>query len=77
MILGGGISKHHVIWWNQFKKGLDYAVYITTAQEYDGSLSGAKPREAISWGKINEKAKCVTLYGDITLTLPIIYAALI
>ncbi|HEB47199.1 MAG TPA: deoxyhypusine synthase [Candidatus Pacearchaeota archaeon] len=77
LILGGGISKHHVIWWNQFKNGLDYAVYITTAQEYDGSLSGAKPREAISWGKINEKAKYVTLYGDITLTLPIIYAALI
>ena len=76
LILGGGISKHHVIWWNQFKDGLDYAVYITTAQEYDGSLSGAKPREAISWGKINEKAKYVTIYGDITIALPLIYAAL-
>ena len=28
LIVGGGISKHHVIWWNQFKGGLDYAVYI-------------------------------------------------
>jgi deoxyhypusine synthase len=76
LIVGGGISKHHVIWWNQFKRGLDYAVYITTAQEYDGSLSGAQTREAISWGKINEKAKHVTIEGDATVYLPIVYAAL-
>ena len=31
--------------------GLDSAVGITTAPEYDGSLSGARLREAISWGK--------------------------
>jgi deoxyhypusine synthase len=76
LIIGGGISKHHVIWWNQFKKGLDYAVYITTAVEWDGSLSGAKTREAISWGKIKEEAKHVTIEGDATIILPIIYAAL-
>lgn len=77
LILGGGISKHHIIWWNQFKDGLDYAVYITTAQEYDGSLSGAHPREAISWGKLNEKAKYITVYADITMALPLIYGALV
>jgi deoxyhypusine synthase len=77
LIIGGGISKHHVLWWNLFKKGLDYAVYITTAVEYDGSLSGARPREAISWGKIREKAKTVTIEADATITLPIMYAALL
>jgi len=77
LIIGGGISKHHVLWWNLFKKGLDYAVYITTAVEYDGSLSGARPREAISWGKIQEKAKTVTIEADATIALPIIYAALL
>lgn len=77
LIIGGGISKHHVIWWNQFKDGLDYAVYITTAQEYDGSLSGAQPREAISWGKLSEKAKYVTIYADATIVLPIIYSSLV
>jgi deoxyhypusine synthase len=41
LMLGGGISKHHTLWWNQFRGGLDYAVYITTASEWDGSLSGA------------------------------------
>jgi deoxyhypusine synthase len=77
LIIGGGISKHHVLWWNLFKKGLDYAVYITTAVEYDGSLSGARPREAISWGKIQEKAKTVTIEADATIALPIICAALL
>ncbi len=37
LVIGGGISKHHTIWWNMFKGGLDYACYITTAVEYDGS----------------------------------------
>jgi deoxyhypusine synthase len=40
-MIGGGISKHHTLWWNQYREGLDYAFYITTAQEFDGSLSGA------------------------------------
>lgn len=73
LIIGGGISKHHVIWWNQFKKGLDYAVYITTAIEQDGSLSGALTKEAISWGKINERAKNVNLFCEATIALPIIH----
>lgn len=77
LIVGGGISKHHTIWWNQFKSGLDYAVYLSTAQEYDGSLSGARPHEAISWGKINEKAKFVSIDMDATVALPLIYAALV
>jgi deoxyhypusine synthase len=76
LIIGGGISKHHVIWWSQFTNGLDYAVYITTAQEYDGSLSGAKTREAISWGKIKEKSDNVTIDGDATLILPLMINAL-
>jgi len=77
LIIGGGISKHHVIWWNQFRDGLDYAVYVTTAVEWDGSLSGARPREAISWGKINEKAKFVMIEEDATIALPIIFASLL
>ena len=76
LIIGGGISKHHTIWWNQFKGGLDYAVYITTAVEYDGSLSGAQTREAVSWGKIKEKADYVTIDGDATVLLPFMISAL-
>jgi deoxyhypusine synthase len=75
IIVGGGISKHHVIWWNQFRGGLDYALYLTTAEEYDGSLSGARIREAVSWGKVKPNAKKMTVEGDATITLPIIIAA--
>lgn len=75
LIIGGGISKHHLIWWSQFKQGLDYAVYITTAQEYDGSLSGARIEEAISWGKVKPKAKFANIYGDATVILPLIIGA--
>lgn len=77
LIVGGGISKHHTIWWNQFKHGLDYAVYVSTADEWDGSLSGARPREAVSWGKISPKAKRVMIEGDASLILPIMVGALI
>ncbi|HER45634.1 MAG TPA: deoxyhypusine synthase [Thermoplasmatales archaeon] len=77
LIIGGGISKHHVIWWNQFCSGLSHAVYITTAVEHDGSLSGAQTREAISWGKIAEKAHNVTIEGDATVLLPLMVCALL
>ena len=40
IILGGGIAKHHLIGAAILRDGLDYAVYITTATQYDGSLSG-------------------------------------
>jgi deoxyhypusine synthase len=76
LIIGGGISKHHTIWWNQFKDGLDYTVYITTAVEWDGSLSGAKPREAVSWGKIREKSEYITIEGDASVILPIMIGSL-
>ena len=77
LIVGGGISKHHVIWHAQFANGLDYVVYVTTAEEFDGSLSGAQPREAISWGKMKKDANNVLINGDATIILPIVYAALV
>jgi deoxyhypusine synthase len=76
-IIGGGISKHHTLWWNQFRGGLDYAASITTASEWDGSLSGALIAEAISWGKVKRKARQTTIHGEATTLLPFIYAALL
>lgn len=77
LVVGGGVSKHHAIWWNQFKGGFDYVVYVTTAVDWNGSLSGAKVREAISWGKVKEEARYVTVEGDATVLLPIMAAALL
>ena len=76
LIVGGGISKHHTIWWNQFKDGLDYVIYVSTADEWDGSLSGARPREAVSWGKISEKARRIMVEGDASVILPLMAGAL-
>ncbi len=76
-MLGGGISKHHTLWWNQYRGGLDYAVYVTTSPEWDGSLSGAPVREAISWGKVTTEAKQITIHADVSTILPFVYYGLI
>ncbi|HIE36641.1 TPA: deoxyhypusine synthase [Candidatus Geothermarchaeota archaeon] len=76
VIIGGGISKHHLIWWNQFREGLDYAIQITTAIEYDGSLSGARLSEAVTWNKVGKYANHVSIWGDVTTILPFIVKAL-
>jgi len=75
IILGGGISKHYTIASNLLKGGLDYAVQITTAQPYDGSLSGARLNEAISWGKVKEEGIISTIQGDATIIFPLLIAA--
>ena len=56
VILGGGIVKHHIANANLMRNGAESAVYINTAQEFDGSDAGARPDEAISWGKIKAGA---------------------
>ena len=57
-----------------FRNGADYAVYINNSQEFDGSDSGARPEEAISWGKILPEAKFIKVYGDATILFPLIVA---
>lgn len=65
IILGGGVIKHHIANACLMRNGAEYAVYINTAQEFDGSDAGARPDEAISWGKIKPGAdhvKVGTIY---------------
>ena len=76
IVLGGGIAKHHIIGANILRNGLDFAVYVCTAEEFDGSLSGAQTREAKSWGKLKEKANSVNVNCDATIAFPLIAAAL-
>lgn len=75
IILGGGLIKHHICNACLMRNGADYAVYINTGQEFDGSDAGARPDEAISWGKIKADAKSVKVYADVSLVLPLIVAA--
>jgi len=37
-------------------------VFVNTAQEFDGCDSGARPDEAVSWGKISLDAKPVKVF---------------
>nr|CEO86980.2 homospermidine synthase [Crotalaria spectabilis] len=74
VLLGGGLPKHHICNANMMRNGADYAVYINTAQEFDGSDSGARPDEAISWGKIRESAKTSKVHCDATIAFPLLVA---
>jgi deoxyhypusine synthase len=59
IILGGGVIKHHIANACLMRNGAESAVYINTAQEFDGSDAGARPDEAVSWGKIKIGADSV------------------
>ena len=72
IILGGGVAKHHTCNANLMRNGADYAVYINTGQEYDGSDSGAAPDEAVSWGKISGAAAPVKVCGDASILFPLL-----
>ena len=74
IILGGGLCKHHTCNANLMRNGADYSIFINTGQEFDGSDSGAKPDEAVSWGKIRLTCKPVKVYADATLVFPLLVA---
>jgi len=74
IILGAGVIKHSILNANMLRNGLDYAVYINTSQEYDGSDSGALPEEAVSWGKILPNAQSIKVFGDATILFPLLVA---
>jgi len=74
IVLGGGLVKHHCMNANLMRNGADFCVYVNTAQEFDGSDSGARPDEAVSWGKIRCDAKPVKVYADATLVAPLLVA---
>ena len=72
VILGGGLPKHHVCNANLMRNGADFAVFVSTAQEFDGSDSGARPDEAVSWGKIRADARPVNVHCDATIAFPLL-----
>lgn len=72
VIIGGGVIKHHICNANLMRNGADYAVFINTASEFDGSDSGARPDEAVSWGKIKKDASPVKIYAEATLVFPLL-----
>ncbi|MFX1302457.1 MAG: deoxyhypusine synthase family protein [Promethearchaeota archaeon] len=72
-IVGGGVPKNFIMQALQFcPNSATYAIQVTMDRPEPGGLSGATLREAISWGKVNEKAKFSTVITDATIALPLI-----
>jgi deoxyhypusine synthase len=74
IVLGSGLVKHAILNANMLRNGADYAVYVNTAQEFDGSDAGAMPDEAVSWGKLTSGARSVKVFADATIVFPLMVA---
>ncbi len=78
LLVGGGVPKNFILQGMLMTpKGFDYAVQLTGDRPDLGGLSGATLDEARSWGKISGGADAVTVYGDATITLPLLVAAVL
>ncbi|MHA1688062.1 MAG: deoxyhypusine synthase family protein [Promethearchaeota archaeon] len=72
-IVGGGVPKNFIMQSLQFSPNAAcYAIQITMDRPEPGGLSGASLKEAISWGKLNKKARYSTIISDATIALPLI-----
>lgn len=72
IVLGGGLVKHHVCNACLMRNGAEFAVFINTASEWDGSDAGAAPDEAVSWGKIRVDASPVKVSCDAAIAFPLL-----
>lgn len=70
--LGAGLPKHFALNANILRDGVEYAVYLNTAQEYDGCDSGANIQEAKTWYKVKMNALSVKVHVDATIAFPLI-----
>ena len=78
MLVGGGVPKNYILQsMLMTENGFSHAVQLTGDRPDLGGLSGATLDEARSWGKITEEASAVTVYGDATVLLPFMVAAVL
>jgi deoxyhypusine synthase len=75
IIIGGSVPKHHIMNAMMLREGADYTVYLNTGHEEEGSNAGASPEEAKSWGKAAAKKTDVKVWGEASITFPILVAA--
>ncbi len=76
LFVGGGVPKNYILQSMLLTpKGFDTAIQLTGDRPDLGGLSGATLDEARSWGKLEGGAAAVTVYGDATITLPLLVAA--
>lgn len=73
--IGGSVPKHLVANAGLFRDGCEYAVYINSGLEMEGSNAGAPIDEAVSWGKIKADAQKVKVEAEASLVFPLIVAS--
>jgi deoxyhypusine synthase len=78
IVIGGGVPRNTV----QSaaiasKKGMDYAIVVTTDHPEAGGLSGSTLKETVSWGKVKGEADKVMVLGDATIIFPLIAASVV
>ena len=74
LIIGGSTPKHHILNAHIFRNGADYGVFINTGLFEDGSDSGAKPSEALTWGKLRLNSKYSKIFGEASIIFPLLVA---
>jgi deoxyhypusine synthase len=78
LFVGGGVPKNFILQSMLLTpRGFDYAIQLTGDRPDLGGLSGATLDEARSWGKLADDAASVTVYGDATITLPLLVASVL
>jgi deoxyhypusine synthase len=75
IILGGGMVKYHVMNACKVAGGLDYGVFVTVGEDWDGSYTGADTNEEVSRRAIKPTAKTVTLKSDFSFVFPLMVAS--
>lgn len=74
-VVGGGVPKNYVLQSMLVAPGAhQYAVQLTMDPQTTGGLSGASLNEARSWGKIEPDGRNASVYGDATVTFPLVIA---
>ena len=54
------------------RNGTNFSVFVNTGQEFDGSDTGAKPSEAVSWAKLRPDSNPIKIYGEASLIFPLL-----
>jgi deoxyhypusine synthase len=78
VLVGGGVPKNFTLQsMLMTPNDFTYVIQLTGDRPDLGGLSGATLDEAKSWGKIGEGGTGVTVYGDATITLPVLVTAVL
>ncbi len=83
VFVGGGVPKNFIqqtkvvaALHGNDKGGHNYAIQYTIDPPYFGGLSGCTFSEAVSWGKVDSKARMAQAFVDATIALPFVAHAL-